>query len=265
MSTNQTGRRSDEPLMRLIKGGYMPILLDNAVDPLFICEVVREAGLPAVEYTLRRHDLGTLPLIRKEFDDLLLIIGSVIDQPDVAGFVQSRRPFHTIAELHDLGADGIVSYLPFRDETYRRFAGRMILAPGVETAARGFEQLAKGADLIKIVGMEPRWIATMEAATQNTLPMLLTGVPLDEIEACIAGGTLVTATGLEYSLASPRLPSLTENPDRSALLDRLLAFKEGIAAARRRLGHVWDTIQDPLELLAATGRYHHSWACRQPA
>ncbi len=246
-------------LARLVQAGYVPILLDNAVDPLLVCEVACEAGLPAVEYTLRRRDHEMLPIMRKEFGDLLLLVGSVIDRPEVVRFVQSRRPFHAIEQLYDLGVDGIVSFLPFREQTYQWLAGKMLLAPGVATAAAGFEQLAMGADLIKIVGMEPNLITAMEDATQCTLPILATGVSLDQVDETIRCGALVMATSLERTLGPERFSSFLGKPDRKALLDRLLEYKAEIAAARRALGLAWDDLDDPAQLLAATGRYYHGW------
>ena len=259
MNTTQTPTQVHAKLARLIKTGYLPIMLDNELDPLLVCEVAREAGLPAVEYTVRRRDYDVLSIIRKEFDDLLLIVGSVIDQPEVVRFVQSRRPMLSIEQLEDLGVDGLVSFLPFRDQTYERLAGKIVLAPGMANAAAGFEHLAKGADLIKFVGMDTNLIAAMHGATQYTLPILLTGVTLEQVDETIKCGTLVIATSLERSLGPERFESLEKNRDRKALLDRMLEYQAQIADARRRIGLVLDDLDDPVELLSATGRYFHDW------
>lgn len=244
-------------LMRWIQGGYFPILLDNALDPLFVCEVVREAGFPAVEYTLRRHDYDKLLLMKKEFPDLQLIIGSVIDQPELLRFIRSKRKFYSIEELGDLGADGIVSYLPFREQTYERFAGKMVLVPGVETAAAAFEQLALGADLIKVLGMAPNQITAMDLATHSALPIISTGVALDAVGEMIRCGAQVVATSIERTLGLEQFASFVKNPDRNLLLDRLLAYKAEIAGARRELEMAVDDIGEPGEFFKSTGRYFH--------
>ena len=103
MSAQPSRTQVQAKLARLVQAGFVPILLDNAVDPLLVCEVAHEAGLPAVEYTLLRRDYEMLPIMKREFGDLLLLVGSVIDQPEVVRFVQSRRPFHSVEQLYDLG------------------------------------------------------------------------------------------------------------------------------------------------------------------
>jgi hypothetical protein len=99
----------------------------------------------------------------------------------------------------------------------------------------------------------------MEDATQCTLPILATGVSLDQVDETIRCGALVMATSLERTLGPERFSSFLGKPDRKALLDRLLEYKAEIAAARRALGLAWDDLDDPAQLHAATGRYYHGW------
>jgi hypothetical protein len=39
----------------------------------------------------------------------------------------------------------------------------------------------------------------------------------------------------------------------------MLEYQAQIADARRRIGLVLDDLDDPVELLSATGRYFHDW------
>ncbi|MFH0797501.1 MAG: bifunctional 4-hydroxy-2-oxoglutarate aldolase/2-dehydro-3-deoxy-phosphogluconate aldolase [Candidatus Omnitrophota bacterium] len=246
-------RTLQEKLASLIRTGFVPILVDDDFDPFVLCGAVVDAGVPAVEFTLRRNDIENIPLIRKEFPGLSLLIGSTFDHPAMVSFLKKRRTFYSLEELAEMGADGFVSMVPFHAETYRRFAGRKLLIPGVASPGEGIEHLGFGADLIKFVGVSPEYLKMMRSPTHGVIPIFYTGgVTLERIPSYVESGALVMGAGFEV-IAGGR-----QNADRAFFTERLIAYREAIAAARKKTGCGYlSEEQDPAKLLPTTGCYIH--------
>lgn len=243
-------------LAQVIREGFVPIMVRDSFDPLFLCEIVQEAGFPAVEFTLRREDLEKIPVMRREFPELLLLIGSTIDQPEMVRFLRKKREFYSLPELCSLGADGLVSILSFRAETYRELSKQVILIPGVATLGEAIDQLTLGAHLVKFVSMPETAIKAFQAPTHHLLPIFYTGgATVERVEGYIEAGALVIGSGFDVILGE-KYQEMQEKPDREYILDRLLTYRENVRRAREKTDEGrYCSLEDPLELLKGTGRY----------
>ncbi len=238
-------------LAEIIKTGFVPILVKDDNDPLVLCGAAVDAGIPAVEFTLRRSDIEKIPLIRKEFPGLILLIGSTLDHPLMVSFLKKRRAFYSLGELAEMGADGFVSMVPFHVETYRLFAGRKLLIPGVTSPGEGIEHLGFGADLIKFVGVSPEYLKMMRPPTHGVIPVFYTGgVTLERIPSYVESGALVLGAGFEVIARGQ------QNAGQAFFTEQLIGYRETIASARKKAGCGYlSEQQDPAKLLHKTGCY----------
>ncbi|MFQ6094454.1 MAG: hypothetical protein ACE5OR_17570 [bacterium] len=68
-----------EKLAAILRTGFLPILVDDALDPLFLAGICQEVGLPAIECSLRRRDIRQMfPKLREQFPELVVLAASTI-------------------------------------------------------------------------------------------------------------------------------------------------------------------------------------------
>lgn len=250
-----------EKLAAIIRTGFLPILVEDTLDPIFLAGICQEIGLPAIEYTQRREDLRQiLPRLNKEFPNLMVLAASVIDDDKVVSFIKNKRDFLNLRELQDLGVDGIVSMLPFRKETYEIYRENLLMIPGVETAAEAFQQLSWGAHLIKFFNTEvfggPRRIAFLQAPTHKVLPIVITGgITPDRVGPYLESGALVIGAGFDTILGE-QYHKMQENPDKAFIRQQVKSYRAAVVETRGKLGQSrWGEIADADTLLKATNRF----------
>jgi 2-keto-3-deoxy-6-phosphogluconate aldolase len=113
----------------------------------------------------------------------------------------------------DLGADGLVSFMGFRPETYARYGAKVLMIPGVKTYNEALGQLELGADFIKFPGNSP-WgaglLSSALSATHGLFPVLVTGgCTLEKIAEFIKSGAVLLASGFDVILKSKALDEET--------------------------------------------------------
>jgi hypothetical protein len=193
--------------------------------------------------------------VRKSFPDLILLAGSTMDQPAIVKFLKKSRPFFSLDELGDLGVDGFVSMVPFRKITYRRFARKTVLVPGVSSPGEAIEQLVLGAHLAKFVNGTDGYLKGMQAPTHGIIPVFYTGgVTLERIPGLVDSGVLVCGAGFDVILGS-RYEEMQTQPDRRYIVKRLKIYREAIQAARGKTREKSYAPFSGKKLLQATGRY----------
>lgn len=250
-----------DKLAAIIRAGFLPILVNDALDPLFLAEICQETGLPAVEYTLRRTDVRQmLPRLKDQFPEFIVLVASTIDDDNCVSFLKKKRDFPSLDELYHLNADGIVSMLPFRKETYETYNKEWLFFPGVETAAEALQQLRWGAHLIKFFNAEvfggPRRIRTLQGPSHGIFPVVVTGgMTRDKVMPYMESSALALAAGFDIILGE-RYQEMQESPDAAFIRSRLEGYVRAVAEARAKLGQShWAEIEDADALLTATGRY----------
>jgi len=250
-----------DKLATTIRAGFLPILVNDTLDPLFLAEICLEAGLPAIEYSLRRTDIRQmLPRLKTRFPELILLAASTIDDDNCVSFLKKKRDFLSLDELYRLNVDGIVSMLPFRQETYKTYGEEWLFVPGVETAAEALQQLRWGGHLIKFFNAEvfggPRRIRTLQGPSHGIFPIVVTGgMTRDMVLPYMEGSALALAAGFDIILGE-RYQEMQETPDKTLIRSRLEGYVNAVAETRAKLGQShWAQIKDADALLIATGRY----------
>lgn len=188
---------------RILKQGFIPIMVDDDYDTKMLIESVARAGCKVIEYTCRRKDARKfIPWIKKEYPDMLVLGASLIDGKNAEKFLSGEKDnFITVDEMVELGADGLVSFMKFSEATYKKYGKDKIMIPGVETYNDAIEQIEFGADFIKIFGnnpMGPGFIKAGQAATHGLFSFFVTGGMRDEkIDAYIKEGAVLCAGGFD--------------------------------------------------------------------
>ena len=186
---------------KLVRQGFIPIFVDDDLDSRLLVESAVEAGCAALEYTCRRADARTIiPWIKREFPHVAVLGASLVDGARAASFLsQTRSHFTTVEEMAELGVDGLVSFMRFRPETYRRYGGELILIPGVHGYNEALDELEKGADFIKLPGNTPWGAGLLSSAvdvTHSLFPTLVTGgCSMEMIPEFIRSGAVLIGAG----------------------------------------------------------------------
>ncbi len=198
----------------LLEQAFLPILVADGVDALFEVEAAVNAGFKAVEFTLRRPDARVMiPVIRKRFPDLLLMVGSVLDSTAVVGNLRGKHPQLMLpSELADCGVDGLISMLDFSDDTIARYRDELLLMPAAATPAEGLRMFEKGVHFIKVITPYGATINSLTAAPSfNFAPLLVTGgMNLETIPAMVARKIPLIASGFEV-VANGRADALSSS------------------------------------------------------
>lgn len=191
------------------------------------------AGAAAIEITCRRPRLcDDIRRVREAFPDLLILVGSVVDDGPMLRFLQSRRPdMPSLGALADLGVDGFVSAMPLSRQTLERFSTTHLLVPGVETVAEAVAAVEAGAHCAKfftasLSGAEHRIRLLTSPPLHRLLPIFVTGgVTLPRIDAYFQAGA---------ALLGPAYMDQQSRPDTGALAAALRSFLDETHRARRR-------------------------------
>jgi 2-keto-3-deoxy-6-phosphogluconate aldolase len=190
---------------RIHEQGFLPIFTQNDFDSKTLVEACVLAGCHAIEYTLRSPDAHLMiPWIRKNYPDLCLLVGSILDS---AGLVQQCRSRHlqllTIDELAAIGVDGFVSMVGFRPETIRRYSATHILISPVSTVYEAFSAVENGAYFVKVAGARLDLVKDLRAdATFGFCPVMVTGgMTLERIPIAVDAGTALIGSGWELILS----------------------------------------------------------------
>ena len=186
--------------------GFIPIFTHDAWDPRRKVEACAQAGARVIEYTLRCPDARELiPWIRCEHPDLVLLVGSTLDDE---GIVRERRrqfpQLMSVAELADLGVHGFVSMIGWSAASIRRYCRTHVLAPSASTLTEAFQQTAAGAHFQKMLGNNLDFVKLCRAVpTFDFCPVMVTGgMTLERLPEAIAAGAMVIGSGFDLTLKS---------------------------------------------------------------
>jgi 2-keto-3-deoxy-6-phosphogluconate aldolase len=228
--------RKEQALGRILQTGLLPNLINDQLDPEQAVEAAAAAGVRAFEVSCRRPD--TLPLLKRlrtRFPDLSFGISSLIEEGPYFRYLQQRGPgFPSIAQAVDAGADFLVSYITFSEETYRRFAA-VAIVPGVATVDEAKRQLDLGASLVKFSNLSVDTVRTLNVGPIHFgLPLLVTGgVRVAHLPDLVAAGVLVAVCGFDLILGE-RYHSLQQAFNPVEVRECVASYVAGFAAARRK-------------------------------
>lgn len=210
----------------------MPIFVQDELDSRMLLDACLEAGVRAIEYTLRRADAREMiPRIRQEHPGLFLLAGSTVDDERIVRHCQKTYPqLMTIAELDQVGVDGFVSMLAWKEASIREYSSRRLVVPTAATSNDAFLQVTAGAHFAKIIGPELDVVRRCRAApTFDFCPIFVTGgMTTGRIPDAISAGAAVVGSGFDLILAGEA------NPGRAAVVRKLKEFLHATAEARAK-------------------------------
>lgn len=193
-------------LGEIVRQGFVPIFVHHALDPRHLAESAVAAGCQVLEYSCRRPDAREMiPWIKREFPGVRVLAATLVDSPRVAAHLQRTIPgFLTVGEAVDLGADGLVSFLAFRECTYARYGASCVMVAGAGSPNEAIAQLELGADLIKVTVGTPSGsdlVMKSRVPTHGCIPYFISGgLTSEAIEPYLMAGVLATAAGFDLLL-----------------------------------------------------------------
>ena len=225
----------------LYEQGFVPIFVNDSFDAVQLAEASVAAGAKVIEITCRRPGVvDEIKRIRKALPDVLVAVGSIVDDGPMLDFQKKRQPKHpSIAELVDLDVHGLVSMMPISLETIRRYSGTHLFVPGVQTLTEAVAAVEAGAQFAKFfdlaLGGEQKRAGLMTCvAVHGLIPIFVTGgVTLEKIEPYVGLRTALLGSGWDVLLGD-RYAAMQEKPDMAALTAGLKAFLDAMADARSR-------------------------------
>ena len=150
--------------------------------------------------------------------------------------------------------------LPFSKKTYNKYKNKLLFIPGVETVAQAFEQISWGAHLIKFFNTEnfggAQRIKTIQGATHNTLPILVTGgMRLEKIFEYVEARVLVIGAGFDIILENGQ-QNFQGNLDKVFIKNKLLAYVKRVKESRKKTNQQYLSEEKNTDkLLKMTGRF----------
>ena len=184
--------------------GFVPIFVNDNLDGRMLVDACVNAGVGAIEYTMRRKDFReVIPWIRKTYPSLTLLIGSTIDDEKIVRSVRKDNPqLMTMSELSDLGVSGFISMMGMCKETIEKYKDNQLLVPTAWTLNEALQMLGYGAHFVKVMG--PALTRLREFRAEPTFgfcPIFMTGgMDLSRIPDAIAEGAILIGSGFDIML-----------------------------------------------------------------
>ncbi|QDS99122.1 keto-hydroxyglutarate-aldolase/keto-deoxy-phosphogluconate aldolase [Adhaeretor mobilis] len=208
---------------------------------MVLAEAAAQAGAKVVELTCRRARIREeLFQIRKELPELLVMVGSVVDEGPLMDSLKRRRPsMPSIDELIDLGAHGFVSAMPISSATLARVSQTHLFIPGVETPTEMVRVLESGAHFAKLYNTIPlgehlRVELLTGPALHRLMPLMITaGISRDKIEAYVKAGAAILGSGWKFILGDSH-DELEERPDIPKIAKEMRLTLDEMSAARAK-------------------------------
>jgi len=219
---------------KVYEQAWMPIFGQDDFDTEMLLEGCRLANLRVIEYTLRRQDAReVIPTLKKRFPDAVIAVGSTIDDENVIRQMRTKFPqLMTIAEVAPY-VDGLVSILPYSDETLARYGRTHLCIPTAQTGGEALRQIGKGASFIKVLGPDFSFSRSLHAVpTFGYCPTYITGgVTRERMPEAFAAGNVLCAAGFDVVLKGENPQSLTAG----RVAELLRSFVETAKTARAEI------------------------------
>jgi len=184
--------------------GFIPIFCQDDFDSKKQVEACVRAGFKGIEYTLRKQDAREMiPWIRKEFPELFLIIGSVIDDDAIIRQMRAKHSqLMTISEIADMDVDGFVSMIGWTETSIRKYAPTHLIMPTAMTVREALLQTACGAHFQKLAGNDLAFVKRCRGqAAFDYCPILVTGGQTpDKMDETFAAGAVAVGSGFDLTL-----------------------------------------------------------------
>ncbi len=209
---------------------FIPILVNDNMDAKLQIRACVKAGFKVIEYTQRRPDLeDVLPWIKENYPELLVLIGSTVDNNDIVK--SQQRYFPQLLSLDELAAmevDGFISILKYSSATIKRYRESHLLIPCAATINEAYDLMTDGAHFIKVLGPDLTLIQRLSLSPLfNFCPLFATGgMTLEHIPQAVKAGAAVIASGFDLLLRDK------VNPGINSICNILQTYQQAVLDAR---------------------------------
>jgi 2-dehydro-3-deoxyphosphogluconate aldolase/(4S)-4-hydroxy-2-oxoglutarate aldolase len=218
----------------LLKDGFILVFNQDKLDVVKTAEALIKAGVNNMEVTCRiKKPLEKMSRLRKELPDFVTGSASLIDSPQMLELYNKAHPedsLPSVAEVVDAGACYLVSAINFSDTGFEKFAGRIPMIPGCDSATEIVSQFSKGANLCKIFPAKqlggPVFVKAIDPAIHKTISLVPTGgTNAGNIPEYIDAGVLVL--GGSFSMIEKAImKKIVDEQDYGLLAGELKRIKE---------------------------------------
>ncbi len=237
--------------------GFLPIFVKDDFDSMRLVEACLEAGMKAIEYTLRREDANEMiPRIREQYPELYLLVGSTVDNDKVVKRQRAKFPqLMTVAELDQYEPDGYISMIGWSEESIRKYSPNRIIMPTAMTVNECLSQIGAGAHFAKLSGSDLNFVKRCRlGAAFDYCPIMVTGgMTPERIPLAMEAGAVLVATGFDLTLKGE--PASVSSKKAAEVMKQYL---EATRAAREKHWPELTAVRDAdmQTWLAALPHYH---------
>jgi 2-dehydro-3-deoxyphosphogluconate aldolase/(4S)-4-hydroxy-2-oxoglutarate aldolase len=227
-------------IQTLLKDGLILVFNQDKLDVVKTAEALIKAGVNNMEVTCRiKKPLEKLQCLCEELPDFIAGAASLIDSPEMLDVYNKAKlddPLPSLSQVADAGAKFLVSAANFREESYKKFAGKLPMIPGCGTVTEIIEQFSKGANLCKVFPAKqlggPAFVKAIDPAIHKMISLVPTGgTNADNIPDYIDAGVLVLG-GSFSMIEKATMKKIVDEQNYGLLADELKKIKELIDERR---------------------------------
>jgi 2-dehydro-3-deoxyphosphogluconate aldolase/(4S)-4-hydroxy-2-oxoglutarate aldolase len=218
----------------LLRDGLILVFNQERLDVVKTAQALIKAGVNNMEVTCRvSKPLEKLSRLQKELPGFVAGSASLIDFPEMLNVYNKSNPDDPLPSLEqvvDAGADFLVSAAKFSDESYRKFAGKLVMIPGCGTVTEIVSQFSMGANLCKVFPARqlggPAYVKAIDPAIHKTISLVPTGgTNTSNISDYIDVGVLVL--GGSFSMIDKAImKKVIDKQDYDLLAEQLAKIKQ---------------------------------------
>jgi len=195
----------------------------------------------------------------KELPEFVAGAASLIDSPGMLQIYNKANPedpLPDISRVVDAGARFLVSAANFRDESHRKFAGKIPMIPGCGTVTEIIDQFSKGANLCKVFPAKelggPAFVKAIDPAIHKIISLVPTGgTNAGNIPDYIGAGVLVLG-GSFSMIEKATMKKIIDEQDYDLLAKELTTIKKLIDNCRRQKYPDTDFAKASIEQISQT-------------
>jgi 2-dehydro-3-deoxyphosphogluconate aldolase/(4S)-4-hydroxy-2-oxoglutarate aldolase len=229
-----------ETITTLLRDGLILVFNQDRLDIVKTAEALKKAGVNNMEVTCRiNKPLEKLSRLRKELPDFVAGSASLIDNPYMLEIYNKANPddhLPSVDEVVDAGASYLVSAANFRQDTYKKYTGKIAMIPGNGSVTEIIQQYSMGANLCKVFPAKqlggPGYIKAIDPAIHKIISLVPTGgTNTSNIPDYIDAGVL--ALGGSFSMIEKEtMKKIIDEQDYDLLARELTVIKRMIDKLR---------------------------------
>jgi 2-dehydro-3-deoxyphosphogluconate aldolase/(4S)-4-hydroxy-2-oxoglutarate aldolase len=254
-------------IQTLLKDGFILVFNQDKLDVVKTAEALMQAGINNMEVTCRiKQPLEKMSRLRKELPNFATGAASLIDSPQMLELynkVHPEDPLPSLEEVVDVGACYLVSAINFSDAGFEKYAGKIPMIPGCDSATEIVSQFSKGANLCKVFPAKqlggPAFVKAIDPAIHKTISLVPTGgTNPGNIPDYIDAGVLVLG-GSFSMIEKATMKKIVDEQDYKLLAGELKKVKELIDKLRADKYPDIDFSSASIEQISqATGRHFNT-------